>query len=138
MPDLVRTSVAIEKPLYDQLEKLVRKSGYKNRSEFVRDMIRERLVQGQWAKDQEVLGTITLVYDHHRRQLSEKLISLQHRHHTHVLATTHVHLSHDLCAEVILVRGRASLIRKLADALHRQKGVLNAELSMASTGAGLH
>lgn len=138
MSDLVRTSVAIEKPLYDQLEKLVRKSGYKNRSEFVRDMIRERLVQGQWAKDQEVLGTITLVYDHHRRQLAEKLIDLQHHHHTHVLVATHVHLSHDLCAEVILVRGRASLVRELADAIHQQKGVLSAELSMATTGAELH
>mgnify|MGYP000142833995 FL=1 len=138
MSDLVRTSVAIERPLYDQLEKLVRKSGYKNRSEFVRDMIRERLVREQWAEDQEVLGTITLVYDHHRRRLTEKLIDLQHHYHTHVLVATHVHLSHDLCAEVILVRGRAGLVRKLADAMHQQKGVLNAELSMASTGADLH
>jgi CopG family transcriptional regulator, nickel-responsive regulator len=138
MSDLVRTSVAIEKPLYDQLEKLVRKSGYRNRSEYVRDMIRERLVQRQWAKDEEVLGTITLVYDHHRRQLTGKLISLQHHHQAHVLVATHVHLSHNLCAEVILVRGRASLIRQLADAIHQQKGVLSTELSMSSTGAELH
>jgi len=138
MSHLVRTSIAIEKPLYDQLERLVQSSGYRNRSEFVRDMIRERLVQRQWARDREVLGTITLVYDHHRRKLPEKLIDLQHHHHTHVLVTTHVHLSHDLCAEVILVRGRASLVRALADAMHRQKGVLTAELSMSGTGAGLH
>jgi CopG family nickel-responsive transcriptional regulator len=138
MSEVVRLSLSIEKPLYDQMEKLVKKSGYKNRSEFVRDMVRQRLVQGQWEKDQEVLGTITLIYDHHRHQLSEKLISLQHHHHAHVLVSTHVHLTHDLCAEVVLVRGRASLVRELAEAMHQQKGVLHAELSMASTGAGLH
>ncbi|HOW72234.1 MAG TPA: nickel-responsive transcriptional regulator NikR [Phycisphaerae bacterium] len=120
------------------MEKLVKKSGYKNRSEFVRDMVRRKLVQGQWEKDQEVLGTITLVYDHHRHQLSEKLINLQHDHHTNVLVTTHVHLTHDLCAEVVLVRGRASLVQELAETMHQQKGVLHAELSMASTGSGLH
>lgn len=138
MSDLVRLSLSIEKPLFDQLEKLVKKSGYENRSEFVRDLIRDRLVKGEWDKDEEVLGTITLVYDHHRRQLTEKLIDLQHHHHAHVLVTTHVHLTHDLCAEVILVRGQASLIRKLADAIHQQKGVLHSELSMTSTGSELH
>jgi CopG family nickel-responsive transcriptional regulator len=138
MSDLIRLSLSIEKPLYDQLEKLVRKSGYENRSEFVRDMIRDRLVKGEWDKDEEVLGTITLVYDHHRRQLTEKLTDLQHEFHHAVMVTTHVHLTHDLCAEVVLVRGRASLVRSLAEQLHQQKGVLHAELSMTSTGAELH
>jgi len=136
--DLVRLSLSIEKPLFEQLEKLVKTSGYENRSEFVRDLIRDRLVKGEWDKDEEVLGTITMVYDHHQRRLAEKLIDLQHHHHASVLVTTHVHLSHHLCAEVILVRGRASLIRKLADAIHQQKGVLHAELSMTSTGSELH
>lgn len=138
MSKVVRLSLSIEKPLYDQLEKLVQKSGYRNRSEFVRDMVRERLVQSEWEKDQEVLGTITLVYDHHRHQLSEKLVSLQHDYHTHILATTHVHLSHELCAEVVIVRGKSSIVRELAETMHQQKGVLHADLSMASTGSGLH
>ncbi len=138
MSDLIRLSLSIEKPLYDQLEKLVKKSGYVNRSEFVRDMIRDRLVKTEWDKDDEVLGTITLLYDHHQRQLSGKLTDLQHHHHANVLVTTHVHLSHDLCAEVVLVRGRASMVRKLADAMHQQKGVLHAELSTTSTGGELH
>lgn len=138
MSDLIRLSLSIEKPLFDKLEKLVGKSGYENRSEFVRDLIRDRLVKGEWDKDDEVLGTITLVYDHHQRKLTEKLIELQHDHHAAVLVTTHVHLTHHLCAEVILVRGRASLIRRLADAIHQQKGVLHAELSMTSTGSHLH
>jgi CopG family transcriptional regulator, nickel-responsive regulator len=137
MSDLVRMSVAIEKPLFDQLEAMVKKNGYQNRSEFIRDMVRDVLVKGEWDKDEEVLGTITLLYDHHRRQLSEKLIELQHQRHTAVLVTTHLHLSHDLCAEVILVRGRASLVRELANDMHQQKGVLHAELSTTSTGAGL-
>jgi CopG family transcriptional regulator, nickel-responsive regulator len=137
MSDLVRLSLAIEKPLFDRLEKLVKQSGYTNRSEFVRDMIRQRLVAGEWERDRQVLGTITLVYNHHQRQLSEKLIHLQHHHHDAVMVTTHIHLSEELCAEVIVVRGKASQVRELADLLRQQKGVLHAELSMSSTGASL-
>lgn len=137
MPDLVRLSLSIEKPLFDRLEKLVQRSGYTNRSEFVRDMVRRQLVEGEWEEDQEVLGTVTLVYDHHRRQLSEKLTHLQHHQHEAVLVTTHVHLTPTLCAEVILVRAKASQVRRLADTLRQQKGVLHAGLTMSSTGRTL-
>lgn len=137
MPELVRLSLSIEKPLFDRLERLVKRSGYTNRSEFVRDMIRERLVEGEWQRDQEVLGTVTLVYDHNRRQLSEKLTHLQHHHHEQVLVSTHVHLTRDLCAEVILIRGKASQVQSLADTLRKQKGVYHAELTMSSTGKKL-
>jgi CopG family nickel-responsive transcriptional regulator len=138
MSELVRLSLSIEKSLAEKLEGLVRRSGYTNRSEFVRDMIRDRLVQKEWEKDREVLGTITLIYDHHARRLSERLIDLQHDHHREILVTTHVHLSHDLCAEVILVRARASHVQELADTLGRQKGVFHCDLSTSSTGASLH
>jgi CopG family transcriptional regulator, nickel-responsive regulator len=137
MSDLVRLSLSIEQPLFERLENLVKQSGYSNRSEYVRDMIRQRLVQGEWEKDRAVLGTITLVYNHHQRQLSEKLIHLQHHHHDAVMVTTHVHLSEELCAEVIVVRAKASEVRQLTDLLRQQKGVLHAELSMSSTGVGL-
>ena len=137
MSDLVRLSMSLEKPLYDRLERLVRQSGYSNRSEFVRDMIRQKLVELEWSADKRVVGTLTLVYNHHRRGLTEKLTRLQHDHHSAVLATTHVHLTHDLCAEMILIRGKAGSIRKLADRMRQQKGVLHSELSMASTGTGL-
>src|SRR5262249_45615229 len=106
--------------------------------EYVRDMIRDRLVKTEWEKDREVLGTITMIYDHHVRQLSDKLIDLQHDHHREVLVTTHVHLSHDLCAEVILVRAKASHVQMLANLLKQQKGVYHCELSTSSTGAKLH
>ena len=137
MTDLVRLSLSIEQPLYDRLEKMVKRSGYTNRSEFVRDMIRQQLVEREWDANAEVVGTVTLVYDHHRHNLTEKLTDLQHRHHTAILATTHVHLSHDLCAEMILIRSKARHIQELADALRQQKGVLHAGLTMTSTGHSL-
>jgi CopG family nickel-responsive transcriptional regulator len=137
MPELIRLSLSIEKPLFERLERLAKQSGYTNRSEFVRDMVRQRLVQSEWEKDREVLGTITLIYNHHQRQLSEKLIHLQHHHHAAVKVTTHVHLSRDLCAEVIVVQARASQVRELTDLLRRQKGVLHADLTMSSTGVSL-
>ena len=137
MSDLVRLSLSLEKPLLDRLEKLVKTSGYTNRSEFVRDLVRQRLVEQEWDKDREVVGTITLVYDHHQRLLAKKLTELQHHHHDAVLATTHVHLSPHLCAEVIIMRTKASHIRKMADRLQQQKGVLHADLALASTGSRL-
>ena len=137
MPQLVRLSLSIEKPLYERLEKMVHASGYGNRSEFVRDLIRDHLVKRQWEANETVVGTVTLVYDHHARNLSEKLIDLQHHHHGAVLATTHVHLDKHLCAEVILLKAKAREIEHLADRLRQQKGVLHAELAMASTGTDL-
>ncbi|MGD0091918.1 MAG: nickel-responsive transcriptional regulator NikR [Planctomycetota bacterium] len=133
-PKLVRLSFSIEEPLYKKLEKLVRRRRYTNRSEYVRDMIREQLVARQWQADEEVLGTVMLVYKHRLRRLGEKLTSLQHHHHKHVLAVTHVHLDQDLCAEAIIIRGRAGEIQELADELRQQKGVLHAALSMSTTG----
>lgn len=137
MSDLERLSFSLERPLLERLEKLQRDSRYTNRSEFLRDLIRSRLVEREWERDQEAVGTVTLVYDHHVRQLSEKLTALQHDHHDVILATTHVHLDHDRCVEVILVRGRGSRIRAIADGLRKHKGVLHADLSMSSTGTDL-
>jgi CopG family nickel-responsive transcriptional regulator len=138
MSKLVRLSISLEKPLLDRLERLVRASRCTNRSEFIRDLIRRRLVEQQWADQrQEVVGTITLLYDHHARQLADKLVDIQHDHHLNVLATTHVHLSHDCCAEMIMVRGSAGRLRRIADQLRQQRGVLHAELTMSSTGRAL-
>ncbi len=138
MSELVRLSISLEKPLADRLERMVRGSRYTNRSEFIRDLIRQRLVEQQWADERrEVVGTITLIYDHHARQLSDRLIDIQHDHHDQILATTHVHLSHDHCAEMIMVRGQAGRIRRLADDLRKQRGVLHAGLTMSAPGAAL-
>ncbi|HNV85479.1 MAG TPA: nickel-responsive transcriptional regulator NikR [Candidatus Omnitrophota bacterium] len=137
MSEVVRLSFSIEKALNGKLEELVRASRYKNRSEFIRDLIRSKLVETEWKKGEVAFGTITFIYDHHYRGLSDKLIELQHHHHSEILAATHVHLSHDLCAEVILVKGKASEIREMSDLIRQQKGVLHASLSMSSTGRKL-
>ena len=137
MPELDRLSFSIEKTLLKRLEKMLKTSQSKNRSEFIRDLIRSKLVESEWEKDSEALGTITLIYDHDQRQLSDKLTSIQHKHHHEVLATTHVHLDNHLCAEMIMVKGRAKMIREMSDAIGRQKGVLHSSLSMSSTGKQL-
>lgn len=137
MSNLVRMSLSIEKPLLDRLEAMAARSRYTNRSEFVRDMIRRQLVEEEWQANEEAVGTITLVYDHHARLLTEKLTDLQHHHHHAILATTHVHLDEHMCVEMILTKGPADRLRKIADLLRRQKGVLHAALSMSSTGKRL-
>ena len=137
MADAVRVSISIDKSLYDKLERLVRESKYENRSEFIRDLVRGRIVEDEWRADEPALGTIMLLYNHDRRNLTDKLTKLQHGHHHAILATTHVHVDHDICAEMIMVRDKASHIRELADLLGQQRGVLHASLSMSSLGERL-
>jgi len=137
MAELTRFSISIENELLKRLEEMVQASHYTNRSEFVRDMLRERLVEMEWERNEEVVGTITLVFDHETRELSKKLTDLQHRHHEMVLATTHVHLDHHMCAEMVLCKGKALDVREMADLLRQQKGVLHATLSLSSTGRQL-
>jgi CopG family transcriptional regulator, nickel-responsive regulator len=137
MSELMRLSFSLEAPLLEKLEKLVQSHAYLNRSEFIRDLIRAKLVDDEWQHDHEALGTITLIYNHHSRQLSDHLTDTQHHFHDYVLAATHVHLDHDLCAEMIMVKGPPAKIRQLADLLQQPKGVLHATLAMASTGHSL-
>ena len=137
MSDVVRVSVSIEKALFDRLEKLVADSDCSNRSEFVRDLIRSRLVDQEWTSTKVLLGTISLLYDHDARGLSEKLTHQQHHFSGTVLATTHVHLDEHLCAEMIMVRGRGKDIKSLTDRLRREKGVLHAKLATGTTGKNL-
>lgn len=137
MSDLVRTSFSIERPLLARLEQMAAQSSYTNRSEFLRDMIRQHLVEQEWQANEVAVGTITLVYDHHSRLLTEKLTDEQHRHHDVILATTHVHLDAHMCVEMILTRGPAKQLRELAGLLRKQKGVLHAAMSMGSTGKKL-
>jgi len=137
MSELIRLSISLEKPLCGKLDKMVKMSGYSNRSEYIRDLIRDRMVSDQWEKSEEVLGTITLIYNHHQRELSEKITDIQHNYHDQVLASTHVHLSHEICAEMIMVKGIAEDISRLADILRQQRGVLHSGLTMSSSGQEL-
>ena len=137
MSNVMRLSLSLERRLFDRLEKLVADSGYHSRSGFVRDLIRDCLVQREWRGNQVLLGTISLLYDHHKRGLSARLIHQQHHFSGAVLATTHVHLDERLCAEMIMVRGRGKDIKALVDRLRREEGVLHAKLATGSTGKRL-
>ncbi|MBU1239476.1 nickel-responsive transcriptional regulator NikR [Myxococcota bacterium] len=134
MSNLVRCSLSLEQGLFDQLDRLVSKSGYENRSEFVRDLIREALVREEWKEGEEALGTFTMVYDHHTRNLNKNLTEVQHKNHDLFLASTHVHLDERFCAEMIMMKGNARDIIEVANNLTKQKGVMHTSLSMSSTG----
>jgi CopG family nickel-responsive transcriptional regulator len=138
MSELNRIGVAIDGDLLDKFDRLIAQRGYTNRSEAFRDLIREELVEKAWeSPDSHVVGTVTLVYDHHVRLLSEKLTGIQHDFHHSILSTLHVHLDHDNCLEVLVLRGMASEVRKVADALISTKGVKHGRLTMTSSGAEL-
>lgn len=135
---LVRFGVAVNGKVLSDFDRAIQEQGYANRSEAIRDLIRAHLVEREWdGGDQEVVGTITLVYDHHGRGLGEHLTDIQHDHQALVISTLHVHLDHDNCLEVLVVRGRSAVIRRLADSLISVKGVKHGRLTMTSTGRGL-
>lgn len=136
MSDLSRIGVAIDSDLLAKFDAHITERGYTNRSEAFRDLIRDELVQQAWEHpDSQVVGTVTLVYDHHVRLLNEKLTDLQHDHFHHILSTLHVHLDHDNCLEVLVVKGKAGEVRRIADALISTKGVKHGRLTLTTTGA---
>jgi len=136
MSELSRIGVAIDTGLLEKFDRLIAGRRYTNRSEAFRDMIREELVEQSWeSPDSHVVGTVTLVYDHHARLLGEKLTGIQHEYHRSVLSTLHVHLDHDLCLEVIVIRGKAGAVRSLADTLIATKGVKHGRLTLTTSGA---
>ena len=138
MSGLSRIGVAINSDLLDKFDRLIAQRGYTNRSEAFRDMIRDELVEKAWeSPESPVVGTVTLVYDHHVRLLSEKLTDIQHAHHRSILSTLHVHLDHDHCLEVLVVRGKAADVRRIADALISAKGVKHGRLTITTSGMDL-
>ena len=138
MSDLSRIGVAIDAALLHQFDRLIARRGYTNRSEAFRDLIRDQLIEtAAELPDSLVVGTVTLVYDHHVRMLSERLTEMQHQAFHSVLCTLHVHLDHDNCLEVLVLKGKASAVRKMADALISTKGVKHGRLTITTTGAGL-
>jgi CopG family nickel-responsive transcriptional regulator len=138
MSELSRIGVAIDSDLLKKFDDLIGNRGYTNRSEAFRDLIRDELVEKTWeSPEANVVGTVTLVYDHHVRLLSEKLTNLQHDYHRAILSTLHVHLDHDNCLEVLVVRGKAVIVKKVADALSSTKGVKHGRLTITTSGAEL-
>ena len=138
MAELCRIGVAIGEDLLARFDELIAERGYTNRSEAFRDLIRNELVQEVWkSADSEVFGTVTLVYDHHARLLTEKLTELQHQYHAAILSALHVHLDHNNCLEVILVKGKAALVQKLANGLIAVKGVKHGKFTVTTAGSHL-
>jgi CopG family nickel-responsive transcriptional regulator len=134
--DLVRFSVSLEADLLEQFDRYCREGRFATRSEAVRQLLRETLTSHSWAADAEdAAATLTLVYDHHKTHLAEKLLELQHRHNDRVVSTLHVHLDHDHCLEVIVLRGRATALQEMAAELRGLKGIRKGQLVLASTTA---
>jgi len=138
MSELSRIGVAIDSDLLARFDELIARRSYTNRSEAFRDLIRDQLVETAWESPEgDVVGSITMVYDHHVRMLSDKLIDMQHDHHALILSTMHVHLDHHNCLEVLVVKGNAAKIRQLSDALLSTKGVKHGRLTITASGREL-
>jgi len=137
MSDIVRFGVSLEKELLEKFDKLSKEKQYPNRSEAIRDLIREELVKREWAEGKEVAGAITLVFDHHKRELMNTLTDIQHDFYQLIISSQHVHLDHDNCLEMIVVRGKPRGVKELADKLRATKGVKYGSLSIATTGKEL-
>ena len=134
MSELVRFGVSLEKALLDRFDVLIREKQYTNRSEALRDLIRRELVQKEWQGGSDVAGAITLIYDHHKRDILRMVTETQHAFQQVIISTQHIHLDHHNCLEIVAARGKAEEVQKLADALRSIKGVRHATLSMSSTG----
>jgi CopG family transcriptional regulator, nickel-responsive regulator len=134
MSGLTRTGVSLEGKLLKQFDKLITSRGYKNRSEAIRDLIRQSLVSEAIDKNKTVVATLSLIYDHHSPNLSDKLNEVQHHSHGNVMAATHVHLDADNCLEVVIMKGRSGEIKHLADHMIAMRGVKHGKLVLTTTG----
>lgn len=135
---LVRFGVSIPDQLLDAFDKRIRRKGYRTRSEAIRDVMRDYLVEGEWERHTGlVIGTITVVYNHGTRELSHALTELQHGFHGAVCCSTHVHLDEDNCLEVIVVRGTSRQVQSIADRLISTRGVKHGKLVCTTTGGAL-
>jgi CopG family transcriptional regulator, nickel-responsive regulator len=134
---LKRFSISLEKTLLEKFDKYIQKRKYTNRSEAIRDLIREVFVKEEWETDKEVFGVITFIYDHHQPKIQEKITEIQHDFYEHIVSSTHVHVDHHNCLEVVIVSGKAKNVRELYEMIKALRGVKNANLTMSSTGSDL-
>jgi len=137
MSKLIRFGISLEKDLSDKFDNRLKEKGYTNRSEAIRDLIRHDLIQQEWQKGSRVAGAITLIYDHHKRELLNKITDIEHDFQDLIISAQHVHLDHNNCLEIVAVKGDAFKVQELADILKSVKGVKHATLSMSTTGRSL-
>jgi len=138
MSELVRFGVSIPDDLLDKFDDLIGKKGYTNRSEAIRDLIRDRLVENQWTESEhEVVGTATVVYNHEQSDLAQKLTEIQHRQHDLIISAVHVHLDAHNCLEVLIMKGGSEEVRKAGEQLISTRGVKHGKITMTTTGKDL-
>jgi CopG family nickel-responsive transcriptional regulator len=137
MSGLTRFGVSIPDSLLGDFDRLIALKGYQNRSEAIRDLIRDSLVQEEWKSGQETVGTIAIVYDHHTRELSKILTDLQHNFFKFIISTIHVHLDAHHCMEVLIVKGKSDDLKRISDRLIGIKGVKHGRLCLTTTGKRL-
>ena len=138
MEEIVRFGVSMEKNLLESFDGIILKKGYTNRSEALRDLVRDHLVEEEWkVEKKEMIGTITIVYNHHTRGLSDILIDLQHHFHNLIISTMHLHMDEDNCLEVLVVKGMVDKVKSIADKLISTRGVKHGKLTMTTTGKEL-
>jgi len=130
----IRFTVSLEESLLDRFDQLIENQNYTSRSEAIRDLIREQIISGEWESGTEVIGSITMVYDHHQRESSRNLTHLQHEYNSVIISTQHIHIDHDNCLEVVIVRGKVERITGLYNALRSSPGVKQCELTRSTTG----
>jgi CopG family nickel-responsive transcriptional regulator len=124
-----RFGVSIEPELLKKFDKTIKKEGYENRSEAIRDLIRGNIIEERSKNpDENVIGTLTMIYDHHTGNLTNKLLDLQHDHHSEILTTTHIHIDHHNCLEVLIIKGKSGKVQKLAYSIKALKGIKHGEL----------
>ena len=137
MGKLARFGVSLDEDLLDPFDALCGRKGYSNRSEAIRDLIRRALVEERWNSEPSGAGTLTLVYDHHKNDLARRLMAIQHDEHECIVTTMHVHLDHDNCLEVLVLKGEPQRVRALADRLAACKGVKHGVVTATTTGQEL-
>ncbi len=134
----VRFGVSMSPALLHQFDQLMQDMGYANRSEAIRKLIREKLVQKEWElSNEEIIATITMVYGHEVRELTERLTEIQHKYYKQIISTMHIHLDEHNCLEILAVRGRANAVKGIADRLLSTRGIKHGQLTTTSTGKKL-
>jgi CopG family nickel-responsive transcriptional regulator len=134
MNTLIRFGVSMEKKLLERFDRMIKTMGYTTRSEAIRDIVRDRLVeQAVQGGNAEIFGVLTLVYDHHKRELEDRLTDFQHHHFKNIITTSHVHIDHHNCLEVVILRGKARILKNIMEHLLSIKGVKHAKLVLTST-----
>jgi CopG family transcriptional regulator, nickel-responsive regulator len=138
MSELARFGVSIPDDLLEKFDVLIRGKGYNNRSEAIRDLIRDRLVEEMWTEaDQDVVGTATVVYNHEQSDLAQKLTEIQHQKHDLIISAVHVHLDYHNCLEVLIMRGHPDEVKKAGELLISTRGVKHGKITMTTTGKDL-